>query len=104
MRCPYCRTEIPDGALRCGACTSWLPEHPPVREWQRAREGRMIAGVCRGLSLHYGLPVAAVRVAAVLAACFGFFGLPAYLLLWWLMPLEPAPVAAAVTQPHRAVP
>jgi phage shock protein PspC (stress-responsive transcriptional regulator) len=63
----------------------------------------MVAGVCRGLANHYGLPVAAVRLAAVLTAVFGFWGLPVYVLLWMLMPLEaelprpaPAPVQSAV--------
>ena len=78
MLCPYCRTDLPPGALRCSACTSWLPDRPATREWRRAREGRMVAGVCRGLANHYGL-------------------------LWMLMPLEPelprpapAPAAPAV--------
>jgi phage shock protein C len=89
MHCPYCRTQIPDGALRCGACTSWIPERAPIREWRRARQGKMIAGVAQGLANHYGLPVAGVRALVVLTTVFGFWGLPAYLLLWVLMPLEP---------------
>ena len=103
MLCPYCRTDLPPGALRCSACTSWLPDRPATREWRRAREGRMVAGVCRGLANHYGLPVAAIRLLAVLTALFGLWGLPVYGLLWWLMPLEPelprpapAPAAPAV--------
>jgi phage shock protein PspC (stress-responsive transcriptional regulator) len=104
MRCPYCRSEIPDGAHRCAACTSWLPERPPAREWRRAREGKLIGGVCRGLAVHYGLPVAAVRLGAVLAACLGFWGLPVYLLLWWLMPLEPAPGIATAAPARASVP
>jgi phage shock protein PspC (stress-responsive transcriptional regulator) len=104
MRCPYCRNEIPDGALRCSACTSWLPERPPVRQWHRAREGRMLGGVCRGLANHYGLPVAAVRLATILATFLGFWGLPVYVLLWILMPLEPLPAPAPATPAHAAVP
>jgi phage shock protein PspC (stress-responsive transcriptional regulator) len=104
MRCPYCRTDIPDGALRCGACTSWIPERSPVREWRRARQGKMLGGVARGLSDHYGLPVAGVRLLFVLAALFGFCGLVAYLLLWYLMPLEPELPRPAEAAPRPAVP
>jgi phage shock protein PspC (stress-responsive transcriptional regulator) len=104
MLCPYCRTEIPSGALRCGACTSWIPERTPVREWRRARQGKMVAGVAQGLSNHYGLPVAGVRLLFVLTTIFGFWGLPAYVLLWFLMPLEPELSRPAPAQPNPAVP
>jgi phage shock protein PspC (stress-responsive transcriptional regulator) len=101
MLCPYCRTDLPPGTLRCSACTSWLPDRPSTREWRRAREGKMVAGVARGLANHYGVPVAAVRLLVVLTTVLGFWGLPVYLLLWWLMPVEPElprPVAAPVQQ------
>jgi phage shock protein PspC (stress-responsive transcriptional regulator) len=59
----------------------------------------MVAGVARGLANHYGVPVAAVRLLVVLTTVLGLWGLPVYLLLWWLMPVEPElprPVAAPV--------
>jgi phage shock protein PspC (stress-responsive transcriptional regulator) len=89
MLCPYCRTENAPGALRCAACTSWLTERPPVREWVRAREGRMIAGVARGLADRYGLAPALVRIAFVLATLLGLWGLAVYVALWVIMPLAP---------------
>jgi phage shock protein PspC (stress-responsive transcriptional regulator) len=63
----------------------------------------MLGGVAQGLANHYGLPVAGVRLLVVLTTVFGFWGLPAYVLLWFLMPLEPEarPVQA---QPTPAVP
>jgi phage shock protein PspC (stress-responsive transcriptional regulator) len=102
MICPYCRTENRPGATRCSACTSWIAEIPPAREWVRAREGKMIAGVCRGLATRYGFAVAPVRLAFVLATCLGLWGLLAYVVLWIVMPLEPAPLPAA--KPAEAPP
>ena len=89
MICPYCRTESLPGATRCAACTSWMVERPPLRDWTRAREGRLIAGVARGLSDRFGLPCAAVRLVFLLSILFGGWGILAYVALWIAMPLEP---------------
>ncbi|HEY6097778.1 MAG TPA: PspC domain-containing protein [Anaeromyxobacter sp.] len=89
MICPYCRTENAPGAVRCAACTSWMTERPPAREWTRAREGAWIAGVASGFAKRFGLPVAAVRLAFVLGTLLGFWGLVVYVALWILMPQEP---------------
>jgi phage shock protein C len=95
MLCPYCRTENAAGATRCAACTSWMVDRPLVRDWTRAREGKMIAGVARGLADRFGLPCAAVRLAFVLAALLGLWGLVAYVVLWVVMPEEPLRLPAA---------
>jgi phage shock protein C len=89
MICPYCRTESLPGATRCAACTSWMVERPPLRDWTRAREGRLIAGVARGLADRFGLPCAAVRLVFLLSILFGGWGILAYVALWIAMPLEP---------------
>ncbi len=107
MLCPYCRTENAPGAVRCAACTSWMTERPPAREWVRAREGRMIAGVARGLADRFGVAPALVRLAFVLATLLGLWGLVVYVTLWILMPLEPLPLPPHVEsrpaeQPPRA--
>lgn len=97
MICPYCRTENAPGAVRCAACTSWMVEPPPRREWYRAREGRMIGGVARGLSNRFGVPCAAVRLVFLLSILFGGWGILAYVALWIAMPLEPLPTVPART-------
>ena len=102
MICPYCKTENALGATRCAACTSWMVERPPVREWTRAREGRFVAGICRGLSSRFGIPVAAVRLVFLLSILFGGWGILVYVALWIAMPLEPAPTALAPTGPGVA--
>lgn len=90
MLCPYCRTENHPAATRCAACGSWMVDPPPIREWTRARDGKVVAGICRGLSQRFAIPVAAVRLAFLLSILFGGWGLVAYVGLWIAMPLAPA--------------
>lgn len=87
MICPFCKTQNQPGAVKCASCGSWMVEYPPVREWLRAREGKMIAGVCRGLANRFGLPVAALRLAFLLSLLLGGGGLVVYVALWIAMPL-----------------
>ena len=89
MICPFCKTQNQPGAVKCAACGSWMVEYPPVREWLRAREGKMIAGVCRGLANRFGLPVAALRLAFLLSLVLGGWGFVVYVALWISMPLPP---------------
>jgi phage shock protein C len=97
VTCPYCRTENESGAVRCRHCTSWMSQPPMQREWYRAREGRMIAGVCRGLSERFALPLALVRVLFILSVFAGGWGIIVYVALWIAMPLPPLPIAVLPT-------
>jgi len=102
MLCPYCRTENAPGAIRCAACTSWMTERPPAREWTRAREGAWLGGVASGLAKRFGLPVTAVRLAFVLGTLLAFWGIVVYVALWVIMPQEPLllpPAAEKSMQP-----
>ena len=92
--CPYCRTENELGAIRCRHCTSWMDQRPMQREWYRAREGKMIAGVCRGLADRFAIPLALVRVLFILSIFAGGWGIIVYVALWIAMPLPPLPVTA----------
>jgi phage shock protein PspC (stress-responsive transcriptional regulator) len=96
MICPYCRTETAPGATRCAACTSWLTEPPRAREWTRARDGAWLGGVARGLANRFGVSCAAVRLAFIVAAIVGGWGIVVYLALWVVMPLEPLALPPAV--------
>ncbi len=97
MICPYCRTENAAGATRCAACTSWMTQPPPAREWTRAREGRWMGGVARGLANRFGLSCVALRLAFILTALVGGWGIVIYLALWVLMPQEPLALPAPST-------
>jgi len=96
MNCPYCKTDNAPGAIRCRNCTSWISDAPMRGEWWRARQGKMIGGVARGLSNRFGIPVAALRLLFLLSIFAGGWGVIVYLALWIAMPLEPGvPVPAA---------
>ncbi|MFC4910671.1 PspC domain-containing protein [Actinomadura gamaensis] len=76
---------------------------PPRLE--RARRGRLIAGVCRGLAGHLGIDVLVVRAAFVLLTVAGGIGVAAYGAFWVLVaaapPPEPVPGQAAPPKPQR---
>ena len=92
--CPYCLTHNEPGAVRCRHCTSWMSQRPMQREWYRAREGKMIAGVCRGLADRFSFPVALARVLFLVSICAGGWGIILYVALWIAMPLPPLPMVA----------
>jgi signal transduction histidine kinase/phage shock protein PspC (stress-responsive transcriptional regulator) len=74
--------ELPDTA----------PERSPVLE--RAAEGGLVAGVCRGLAEHLGVDVLLVRAGFVLLTVASGFGIAAYAAFWILVPApEKAPAA-----------
>jgi phage shock protein PspC (stress-responsive transcriptional regulator) len=102
MHCPYCKSETLEGASKCSACGSWIVAKPPMREWIRAREGRRIAGVCRGLADHFGIPVAALRLLFLASMLFGGWGVVVYLALWIALPQEAASLPAVLAQPPLA--
>ena len=54
----------------------------------RPRKGRFIAGVCAGLARRFGIPVALVRIIAVIAMIFAGLPLWVYLVLWIVIPNE----------------
>lgn len=63
---------------------SQVLESPRLR---RPERGRVIAGVCAGLSAQLQMPVSRVRVAMVLLALLGGFGVVLYAGLWIVAPV-----------------
>ncbi len=62
------------------------------KPFRRSRKRRLIAGICGGVAERWGWNVVLVRVVwAVVAAIPVLPGLPAYLVVWWLTPLEETP-------------
>lgn len=58
----------------------------------RSRKHKMIAGVCGGIAEWLGWDPTVVRIAYVVISCasLAFPGTMAYLVLWAVMPKEPA--------------
>jgi phage shock protein PspC (stress-responsive transcriptional regulator) len=56
----------------------------------RPRRGRVIAGVCAGLARRFNVPAWIVRLAFVLSVFLPGPQVIIYVILWILMPAEPA--------------
>lgn len=61
----------------------------------RRLDGRMVAGVCIGLSDYTGIDVNLIRLAFAVATIFGFVGVLAYVAAWVIVPEEGEPVSIA---------
>ena len=87
----------------CSACGAQINlGNPPLYTVQtrliRPRAGRMVAGVCQGLSNNYNWDVSWVRVITVLLAVFGGgAGIIAYVVFWIVMPEEPLLLPSGTT-------
>lgn len=57
-------------------------------ELSRARDGRMLAGVCAGIARKYNLDVNLVRLGTVLLAVFAQVGWLIYVVAWAILPEE----------------
>jgi phage shock protein C len=65
---------------------------PHPRPLRRSRTERVIAGVCAGLAHHFGLDVTLMRILYVLVSILSaaFPGILVYIVLWIVIPEEPA--------------
>ena len=59
----------------------------------RSRTDRMLAGVCGGLAEYFNIDPVIIRVITVVAALMALGGFLAYIILWIVVPEEPAPGA-----------
>ncbi len=67
-------------------------DHPPglPPRVRRARRGRVLGGVARGIAEHLGWSVESVRVGFIVLTLAGGFGLLLYAAYWAWLPVEPA--------------
>jgi phage shock protein PspC (stress-responsive transcriptional regulator)/RimJ/RimL family protein N-acetyltransferase len=69
-----------------------MTETPTYRRLYRSRDNKMLAGVCGGLANYLNIDPVAARVLFVILAAFSAGALlVAYVVMWILMPEEPAP-------------
>lgn len=106
--CRNCGKALADDARFCSGCGAQVfPSAPAaypqtVTRLVRPRAGRMIAGVCQGLSNAYAWDVVWVRVITVLLAVFGGgAGLLAYVIFWIVMPEEPLLLPPTAPPPYQ---
>jgi phage shock protein PspC (stress-responsive transcriptional regulator) len=69
-----------------------MMDDPLSQPLMRVRQGRLIAGVCGGIAKWLGWDPTLVRLGYVVLSVLsaGFPGVLIYILLWILMPQEPA--------------
>jgi phage shock protein PspC (stress-responsive transcriptional regulator) len=60
-----------------------------VKRLYRSRNERVIWGICGGLGKYFNVDPVLMRVIAVLTLCFGGWGILAYIILRFIIPLEP---------------
>ena len=58
------------------------------RRLSRNSMNKVIGGVCSGLAEYFGLDIALVRIAFVIAFLFASFGFWLYIILWIVLPVE----------------
>jgi phage shock protein C len=95
MYCNYCGKVIQDDANICAYCGKRVVGAPMARkQLMRPREGRTVAGVCRGFAEYFDLDVTLIRIVWLVVAVFGGTGFLAYAIAWIVMPNEPETVVA----------
>lgn len=64
----------------------------------RSKDKRMIWGICGGIAKYFGIDPTIIRLVAVLTVVFGGWGILAYIILRFVVPLEPQKAAAAESE------
>ena len=103
MVCPNCQKQIADGSNFCYSCGAKLANsgapaaaYPSTKKrLMRSSADKKIGGVCAGLADYFDLDVTLIRVAWLLAFLCAGVGLFAYIILWIVLPLGPAPAVNA---------
>ncbi len=73
----------------------------PLRDLRRDPENGILAGVCEGLGRRLDIDPLLLRIVFGATTLASGLGIAAYLLAWWLLPVEGAEPAAAVAAADR---
>lgn len=66
-----------------------MAEYQVYKKLYRSRREKIIAGICGGLALHFGIDPTWVRLLFILFLLLGGSALLVYVILWIIVPLEP---------------
>lgn len=98
MYCPQCAKEQPENVNFCCQCGAAMPGAPrPRGRLERSAKDSKIAGVCGGFAKYFEVDVTLVRLAWVMLALLGGWGLIGYAIAWLIMPLEEKPAEKTVS-------
>jgi phage shock protein C len=64
------------------------PTNSGTRRLYRTRDGRIVAGVCSGLAVYFGVDATLVRLVFGVLSVFGGTGILLYLAGWLVIPDE----------------
>ncbi len=65
------------------------PASPNPKRFYRARQDKILGGVCGGLAERFGWEPTLVRIGAILLALFGGPAVLGYFIAWVIVPKEP---------------
>lgn len=96
---PYAVPYATSAQPRTSDTSDWRlqPIHPAKLPLMRPKQGRWLAGVCKGIAMHLGIGVGVVRLLFVISTVMCGAGTAAYIMLWMLVPTGD-PVAQAARQ------
>jgi phage shock protein PspC (stress-responsive transcriptional regulator) len=95
MYCASCGNTLDPGSRFCTHCGTVLQGSAPQPfggvqrlsgQLVRSRTHRTVAGVCGGLSEHFGWDLSLVRIVALVLGLFTGVGLVAYVVAWVVIP------------------
>ena len=89
MYCNYCGKVIQEDAMHCAYCGKRVAGVIARHRLVRPREGRKIAGVCKGFAEYFDMDVSLVRVLWIVCVLWAGVGLIPYIVAWIVMPEEP---------------
>jgi phage shock protein PspC (stress-responsive transcriptional regulator) len=103
MVCQACYQQGVSGGQFCSGCGAQFPAQafvPAQPTLFRARQGKVIAGVCAGIAARWGWDPILVRLALVaLVLCGIGGGVLAYLAAWIVIPKAPLAYTVPPVQP-----
>lgn len=89
MFCAQCGKEQAGEVNFCGQCGAPASGNPrPKRKLTLSKDDKKIGGVCGGFAKYFGVDATLIRLAWIMLALLGGWGLIGYLIAWLIIPAE----------------